>query len=222
MGNLEFAGLACPQDIVVFGAPGSTYDDEGRLQISPDGVARADLAADYWWANSAESVEPIPVTCVAGRPAKRQGMQATVGQAEAYVIGRLLTDRGVPEELVRPNKAHPLGRDYATSTVDEVGILVENGLTPVDKYTPDSPLALVIHRRHGRRAVDIWRKIGFDSRQLQVISPKNPDPKLEIALRLGYRACVLGTGAMVSPDVLRRREERFYRMAGFVTRVLPV
>ncbi|MBL7517650.1 hypothetical protein I6A84_05800 [Frankia sp. CNm7] len=212
-------------DIVVFGAPGSRLDPEGRLQISPAAAERAQLAADYWHHHNSDSdddeyagLDPecaprMRVICVAGRPGKRQMMADVGDQAEAQHIARLVVEQGVPQELVIPNPSQPLGRAYATSTVDEVGILVEEGLTPIDKYSRAFPLAVVAHRHHGLRIRDVWRKVGFRREQILPVPPEAPDSRKEIALRLAYQLFVLGLGTRIrTTDRLREREEELHRV----------
>jgi hypothetical protein len=214
-------------DVVVFGAPGSWLDADGRLRISWAAEERARVAAAYWHAHHPSGVEgapgqaeadlpPMRVICVAGRPGKRHNMADIGEQTEAEHIARLIVEHGVPAYLVVPNVDAPLKRAYATSTIDEVGILVEEAdLTPVGRYSRNAPLALVMHRRHARRALDIWRKVGFGPDEIIVVAPDSVDSHQETVLRFAYRLLVLGPGRRATTSArLRAREERLHGLVG--------
>lgn len=124
----------------------------------------------------------------------------------------IMRDLGVPEDAIRPNGRFPLRHGYATSTVDEVALLMEEGLISPELYGPGSPLAIVLHRRHGARALDVFRKVGFDSHQLQLLHPPDTDPYSEVIIRCVYRVLVLGSRRSVPVAVLRYREERLMRV----------
>jgi hypothetical protein len=66
----------------------------------------------------------------------------------------------------------------------------------------------VLHRRHGARAIDILRKVGFEKSQILLLSPDTLDAKAELGLRLVYRTLVLGSPRRVAVEVLQRRERR--------------
>lgn len=217
-----------PTDIAVFGAAGSTYED-GVLQLSEDAVRRAEVAASYWWGfhelNEVQQAlelgsAALPaafgrgqmrILCVAGRPGFRQQMgELEDGQNEAQLIREHMLERGVPEEVVRPNDENPLRRAYAMSTVDEVGILIDTGLVRKERYTRKHPLAIVAHRRHGRRIMDVWRKVGFKDEQLRPVEA-GIDTWKEIGARAVFQAAVLRGSSKATPDELRQREAQLMR-----------
>jgi hypothetical protein len=131
-------------------------------------------------------------------------------------IMRLL---GVPSEAIRPNEAFPLQRGYSTSTVDEVALLIEEGLIAPGMYRSDSPLAIVLHRRHAARAVALLKKVGFDKRQLRVVSPSAADSPTEAIIRVVYRILILRGTREVPAAVLRDREDRVMSACRHITRL---
>jgi hypothetical protein len=130
------------------------------------------------------------------------------GVSEAAEIIKMMIGLGLPDGVMRPNQQFPLPCEPSISTVDEVGILVEARLISPDMYAQEAPLAIVAHRRHGARVVDILRKVGFSRPQILLLSPATPDSRGEVALRIAYRALVLGSSRRVAPEILRRRELR--------------
>jgi hypothetical protein len=169
-------------DVVVFGAPGARLID-GKLVISPAGRERAELAARYWLSLSPPA-RPRRVMCVAGRPAFRSGMpDLPPGESEAAEMIRIMLRLGVPDDVIRPNQDFPLDRDFSISTVDEVSILVETNLISPERYSRDARLAIVLHKGHGARVIDILRKLGFTRSQIYLLSPDTPDARGEAALR---------------------------------------
>jgi hypothetical protein len=194
-------------DIVVIGAPGAQWA-AGHLTISAAARERADLAARYWL-SSHDTEESMRVICIAGRPAVRSNMPALpLCESEAAEMIDLMLQLGVPETVIRPNRQHPLGREFSVSTVDEVAILMQLHLIEPEMYRPDKPLGIVAHERHGARTIDILRKVGFTKSQVVLLSPAALDSRFELVLRLIYRALVLRGMRRVSPDVLQRRERR--------------
>jgi hypothetical protein len=179
-----------------------------ELTISQAARERAELAARYWLSFPPQD-RPMRVICVAGRPALRSGMpDLPRGKSESDQMRQIMLRLGVPDDVLRPNQRFPLDRDLSISTVDEVSILVETGLISPERYGRVAQLAIVLHRRHGARAIDILRKFGFKRSHILLLSPDTPDSKREVALRVGYRLFVLGTSRRVTPEVLRRRERR--------------
>src|ERR1700677_282961 len=174
-----------PADVVVFGAPGASCED-GLIRTSAAGLERAGLAARFWLSFDQTS-SPMRMICVAGRPKYRSNMPPLrSGQSEAAEMTAIIRALGVPSEVIRPNDTFPLQRGYSTSTVDEVALLVEEGLIAPGMYGPDSPLAIVLHRRHAARAVALLRKVGFDKQQLRVVSPSTADSPTEVIIRVIY------------------------------------
>lgn len=194
-------------DIVVLGAPGAVLV-HGKLKISRAARERAELAARYWL-SLPQQARPVRVICVAGRPAFRSGMpKLPSSESEAPKMIDIMLRLGVHNDVIRPNQEFPLDRDFSTSTVDEVSILVGTQLISPEQYSREAPLCIVLHRRHGARAIDILRKVGFERSHLLLLSPKTLDPKREIAIRLAYRILVIGSSRRVAPEVLQRRERR--------------
>jgi hypothetical protein len=194
-------------DVVVFGAPGASFAD-GKIRISGAGKERALLAARYWLSFD-QGAQPMRVICVAGHSMYRGGIPPLPsGQSEAAEMIAVIRAMGVPADVIRPNGQFPLGGHYSISTVDEVAILLEEGLITPESYGPESPLAIVLHRLHGVRAIDVLRKVGFDTRQLYLLSPQTPDSVSEMLIRVVYRMLVIGGSQQVPAVVLRRREER--------------
>jgi hypothetical protein len=206
-------------DVVVFGAPGAILTD-GNLTISGAACERAELAARYWLSLPQEA-RPKRVICVAGRPAFRSGMTKLLsGESEAASMTKIMTGLGIPNDVIRPNQQFPLDREFSVSTVDEVSILVETRLILPEWYSGNSPLAIVIHKRHGARAIDVLLKMGFKKSHILLLSPDTPDSKSEVVLRLMYRLFVLGTRRHVAPEVLQRRERHLMNMRYRLSRFL--
>lgn len=202
-----------PADVVVFGAPGATSRD-GMIQISAAGRERATLAARFWLSFD-QTTQPMRMICVAGRPKYRSGMPPLApDQSEAAEMVRIMRELGVPQERIWPGESFSIGRDYATSTVDEVALLVEKGFIAPAMYKPSSPLAIVAHRRHGARVLDVLRKVGFDARQTTLVTPETLDSISEIAIRGIYRMLVLRGWRHVPAHVLRDREDRLMTAFG--------
>jgi hypothetical protein len=194
-------------DIVVFGAPGAILLD-GKLSLSAAGHERAELAARYWLSFPLE-FRPERVICVAGRPGFRSGMPEPLsGESESASMTAIMLRLGVPTDIIRPNERFPLGRDFSISTIDEAAILVKSKLISPERYSRDERLALVLHKRHGARVIDILRKFGFKKSHILLLSPERRDSKSEVVLRLAYRILVLGSWRRTTPEALQCRERR--------------
>jgi hypothetical protein len=208
-------------DVVVFGAPGALFT-EGKMHVSEAGRERAELAARYWLSQDPESQQRMRIICVAGRSGYRGHIPSLPpGKSEAAEMTSLMQAMGVPADACLPNEHFPIRREYSISTVDEVAVLVDEELIKPDFYGPKSPLVLVLHRRHGARAIDVFRKIGFKKKQLYLLSPRSRDSFGEVLIRIFYRALVLGGPKLVSVGELRQREERLMAASESLRRRWP-
>lgn len=200
------------QDIFLFGTPGSKLDEQGNLHISQAAITCTELAADYWLSN-----QPITerIISLGGFPGMRDGMSRPPrGQSEAIISNTLLRAAGVPTEAIVPPEDQE-GLRYAHSTVDEICLSLEYGLTHPDKYSPNSPLGVVISTPgHARRAADAFSKVGFDKRALLFMHGSETTPAVERVARVLYGLFVVSGATTISTDSLRKREDRLMRTLG--------
>jgi hypothetical protein len=198
------------RDIFLFGAPGAEVSNEtGELELSEAGIACTGLAAAYWQAHQPETERIISLAGYAG---SRTGMAAPPeGQTEAGLSNALLIESGIPAEAIVPPTGHD--KRYAHSTIDEICLAMEYGITDPRRYTSDSPLGVVISTPgHGRRALDAFDKVGFDKNSIRIMAASPETPPIERAARVLYGIFVVSGSAVIEPAKLQKREERLMRI----------
>ena len=197
------------KDIFLFGAPGAELDESGELQLSESGIACAGIAANYWLEHQPSTERIISLAGYAGF---RKGMAAPPdGQTEAGLSNALLIESGVPAGAIVPPAGHD--KRYAHSTIDEICLAMEYGITNPRRYTSDSPLGVVISTPgHGRRALDAFDKVGFDKSSIRVMTASQETPHIERAARILYGIFVVSGSAVIEPAKLQQREERLMRV----------
>lgn len=136
---------------------------------SEDLVRRIDCAVSHW----KEIAAPLIMPC--------GGITPGHSLTEAEVMRNMLTERGVPEEIIRLE--------------DRSRVTIENILNAVSLLQPDSIVALITSDYHVERALGDCRRAGLSAYGVGAVTPPGE-----------YRERMYAAEARISAEMEARRE----------------